>query len=163
MRLAQMLSSMTFKASAAALLLLAAHFSVGATPALAVTPYSYGALPSNANDADMNNAYATWKSRRLDTSPSCGTRVDNGLGYTYSEGMAYGALMAAYLEPNDTLLKDLWDFYAANMDPRGVMNWSVAGNSCGNNGSNAATDADLDVAAALIRASRRWPASPNNW
>src|SRR6185369_3685815 len=77
----------------------------------AVTAYPYGTLPTGAADADMTAAYANWKSRRV-VAASCGSRVDNGGGATYSEGMGYGMIMAAYLEPNETLLKSFWDFYA---------------------------------------------------
>ena len=133
-----------------------------ATPGRAVTAYPYGTLPSGAADADMTAAYANWKSRRV-VAAACGSRVDNGGGATYSEGMGYGMIMAAYLEPNETLLKSFWDFYSANFDPKNLMNWSVASGSCSNNNANAATDGDLDAAIALIRAAKRWPASANNW
>ena len=132
-----------------------------ARSAPAVSPYPYGILPSMAADADLTSAYNTWKTRRV-VSAACGKRVDNG-GGTYSEGMGYGMLMAAYLEPDDVLLKSFWDFYSANMDSNGLMNWNVSSGSCSNNSAMAATDGDIDVAAALIRAAKRWPASANNW
>jgi endo-1,4-beta-D-glucanase Y len=133
-----------------------------AIPAWGVTPYPYGSLPSAASDADLTAAYNLWKSRRY-VAASCGYRVDNGVGGTYSEGMGYGMLMAAYLEPDDTMLNNLYTFFAANLDPRGVMNWNVSPSSCSNNNANGASDGDLDVALALVKAARRWPGSPNNW
>ncbi len=130
-------------------------------PALpAVTPYQYGQLPSVASDADLTSAYNTWKTRRL-RSITCGQSmlwVDNGSSQAFSEGQAYGLLMAAYLDANSADFTRLWRFYELKDNSRGLMNWRVPGDCGGDNGANAATDADLDAAIALIRAQRRWPA-----
>lgn len=133
--------------------------------AQAVTAYPYGTLPSGASDTDVTNAYNTWKSRRVVTA-SCGSSVNYGGGSTVSEGMGYGMLMAAYLESNDTLLAQFYQFYSSNLNTNGVMNWKVGDTSCNNSnvqGTNGATDGDLDVALALVKAAKRWPASSNNW
>jgi plastocyanin/endo-1,4-beta-D-glucanase Y len=125
----------------------------------AVTPYVYGMLPTSASDADLNSAYSLWKARRFKTL-TCGQPmawVDRGDGNAVSEGVAYGMLMAAYLDANSSDFAKLYNFYALKKDSHGLMNWLVPGNCAGDNGANAATDADLDVALALIRAHRRWP------
>jgi plastocyanin len=132
-------------------------------PLAAVTPYQYGQLPTSAADADLTNAYNTWKSRHL-KSITCGSSmawVDNGSSQALSEGMGYGMLMAAYLDTDDTGLAALDRFYTMKKDSHGLMDWRVPGDCSGDNGANAATDGDLDVALAYIRASRRWPA--NGW
>ena len=124
--------------------------------------YPFGSLTASANVADLNAAYATWKARRLSAGSCANTLcVIQGGSTVVSEGMGYGMLMAAYLDPDDTSLTKLWNFYSANMDPNGLMNWSVQTSTCSNNGANAATDGDLDVALALLQANKRWPA--NGW
>jgi endo-1,4-beta-D-glucanase Y len=59
---------------------------------------------------------------------------------------------------DQTLFDGLWKFYQDHLDKNGLMNWKTA--KCeapGNNNANAATDADLDAAMALLQASSRWP------
>jgi endo-1,4-beta-D-glucanase Y len=47
-----------------------------------------------------------------------------------------------------------------HLDENGLMNWTTGlCDAPGNNMANAATDADLDAAMALIQAARRWPDS----
>lgn len=127
----------------------------------AVTPYTHGILPTIAADADLTSAYSAWKTRHL-KAITCGSAmeyVDNGRGFNqvFSEGQAYGLLMAAYMDPDSTSFAKLWAFYALRMDSHGLMNWQGPNDCTGNNGQNAATDGDLDAAIALIRAHRRWP------
>ena len=126
----------------------------------AVAPYQYGKLPSGASDADVASAYSTWHSRRLKTLTNCNGQsakyVDNG-GSVYSEGQAYGLLMAANLDASSSVnFAQLWRYYKSHLDGNGLMEWNP-GYNCTYGGGNAAADADLDAAAALITAARRWP------
>ncbi len=128
--------------------------------------YSFGLKPDGANDAAVSTAYTYWKSNYVTSNGACaGRRVifdyypGTGRGKedksrTVSEGIGYGMLIAAYMNDRN-LLDDLWAFYKANRNGNGVMNWRID-NTCNATGQNGATDAELDVAMALIVASYQW-------
>ena len=111
---------------------------------------------SNASGA-VQSAYTSWKSAYL-TSAGTGLRVtrpENG-GDTVSEGIAYGMLMAVYLNDRATF-DGLWTYAKSHMDGMGLMNWHL--NSDGTiaaQGMGSATDADEDMAWALLMASAQW-------
>jgi endo-1,4-beta-D-glucanase Y len=73
---------------------------------------------------------------------------------TVSEGIAYGMLFAAYAN-DKTTFDGLWAYAQKHVNSNGVMNWRIdaSGNTTGWNG---ATDADEDIAAALIAADITW-------
>lgn len=79
--------------------------------------------------------------------------------YTVSEGIGYGMLLMVYMDnaTNDTRAKfdKLWAYYNAFLDGHGLMNWKVEG-FIGEAGYGAATDAELDVALALMMAYKQW-------
>ena len=125
--------------------------------------YPFGVMPSGANTADAVTAYNNFKTTYFTTDCS-GTeiRVRNnpGSNTTVSEGMGYGMLMAAYLEPDSTgvsVVQALLNFVNANADSHGLMNWQVTCGGPTGGGANAATDGDEDIALALIEANNRWP------
>jgi endo-1,4-beta-D-glucanase Y len=121
---------------------------------------SFGISPQGASRQHALDAYAAFK---RDYFVDCGdgrTRVASGIGSqeTFSEGMGYGMLMVAYLEPDATgpaLLSSLLALVTSKLDANGLMHWKV---SCSEIwGQNAATDGDLDYALALVQGERRWP------
>jgi endo-1,4-beta-D-glucanase Y len=119
----------------------------------------HGIAPSNANQQHARDAYASFKTNYF---ADCGAnkRVATGKdsAETFSEGMGYGMLMVAYLEPDATgpnLMKQLLAFVNSKLDPDGLMHWKVSCTEVW--GQNAATDGDLDYTLALIQAERRWP------
>lgn len=125
--------------------------------------YPYGVMPSGASTADATSAYSTFKTDYFATDCS-GTEIrvrDNpGSSTTKSEGMGYGMLMAAYLEPDATgvsVVQGLLNFVNANLDSHGMMNWWVSCSGPTGSGANAATDGDEDIAFGLIEANKRWP------
>ena len=73
-----------------------------------------------------------------------------------SEGIGYGMLMMVYFSDNETSYQSqfdkLWAFYKAGENVNGLMNWAFGNLQPYNNNANAATDAEMDVAAALIMA-----------
>jgi endo-1,4-beta-D-glucanase Y len=75
---------------------------------------------------------------------------------TTSEGMAYGMLIAVYMADKATF-DALWQYVQAHMSA-GLMSWQIssAGVSTGG-GVNSASDADEDMAWALIMADKQWP------
>ena len=82
---------------------------------------------------------------------------DKGGNNYVSEGTGYGMLMMVYFSDNTTSYQaqfdKLWAFYKAGSNQHGLMNWSFGGLNPYDNKANAATDAEMDVAAALIMAS----------
>ena len=131
---------------------------------MAVAPYDYGIVPSVANDSHLDAAYSNWKSRWRKTGPNCSgatLAVNNGnYNEVFSEGQAYGMLMASYLDSDSTDFTKLYRFYKAAFKGGGtnLMSWKVRQLTCNDKiDANIATDADLDAAAALINAHRRWP------
>jgi len=93
-----------------------------------------------------------------------GIRSNAGSSEYFSEGVGYGMLMMVYFSDNTKSYQGefdkLWAFYQASADANGLMNWKI-GNldpSLASNiwGKGAATDAEMDVAAALILAARQF-------
>jgi endo-1,4-beta-D-glucanase Y len=121
---------------------------------------TFGIRPAGAQIQHARDAYAAF---RDDFFVDCGggkTRVASAVGSeeTFSEGMGYGMLMVAYLEPDATgpaLLRQMLDFVSSKLDDQGLMHWKVGCDAVW--GENAATDGDLDYALALIQAEKRWP------
>ena len=121
--------------------------------------YDYGYQPTTVTAADVTAAYEYWKANHLE---DCGSGVyrvrwDNP-DQTVSEGIGYGMLMAVSLN-DQTVFDGLWAYYQDNLDPNGLMHWQRAGcdgTPVDQNSNNAATDADLDAAMALLMADCRW-------
>ena len=135
----------------------------GVVPFGSNTRYQYGILPTNLpSDGNYGasqkaaDAYNSWKSTYVTSCSNNTYRVifDDGSS-TVSEGIAYGMLLSVYANDKD-LFDGLWAYYQANTNANGVMNWKINGCS-GVSGSNGTTDAELDVAMALIIASEQWP------
>lgn len=128
--------------------------------------YSYGlAKPNGASDAHVQAAYQHWKTNFVTTTGACGFqrvifdyypgehRGKADGSRTVSEGIAYGMLIAAYMG-DDKLFNNLWGYYKHHRNENGVMHWMIE--SCQVIGQNGASDAELDVAMALIVASHQW-------
>ncbi len=83
--------------------------------------------------------------------------IEKDPGSYVSEGTGYGMLMMVYFSDNTTSYQaqfdKLWAFYKAGSNDHGLMNWAFGDLKPYNNNANAATDAEMDVAAALIMAS----------
>ena len=73
---------------------------------------------------------------------------------TVSEGIGYGMLFAVYMD-DPHLLENLWNYAQLYFDGNGLMHWRITP-SGSVSGSGAATDADIDMAAALIYAYAKW-------
>jgi endo-1,4-beta-D-glucanase Y len=103
-------------------------------------------------------AYDYWKSKWVTASGAGGNlRVQRdpfNNNDTVSEGIAYGMLLAVYLNDRPTF-DGLWAYAKAHMNGNGFMHWRVdaSGNVTGQNG---ATDSDEDMAWALIMAGEQW-------
>lgn len=119
-------------------------------------------------NADLSRLYNEWKAAFVTSSGAGGyRRVTVGqvpwdparTDDTYSEGIGYGMLLAAYMD-DKALLDDLWGYAKLHLNARGLMVWDVNGDGThpydSNNVYNAATDGDEDIAFALIVADKKW-------
>ncbi len=141
--------------------------------------------PTAYSNTDVQTVYDAWKSalvtnqgvgstcttcRRVIRPAEPGLQVNS----TVSEGIGYGMLIAVYMN-DQSLFDDLWRYeqahtwtYTAPYPQTGtaatsLMNWYIASDGSvasttngGQSGSGAATDADEDMAFALIMADKQW-------
>jgi endo-1,4-beta-D-glucanase Y len=136
--------------------------------------------PVAYDNEDVKKVYAAWKAD-LVTSDGAGGNLrvkrpaEPGLqqNSTVSEGIGYGMLIAVYMD-DQSLFDGLWKYEQAHTwqaCPMGgggctgtaLMNWYIAAdgntasqNSVGQDGNGAATDADEDMAFALVMADKQW-------
>lgn len=117
--------------------------------------YSNGLMATSKNSQDAKDSYDIWKTNFVESCSNSRYRVKfDDSSKTVSEGIGYGMLLSAYMG-DKTLFDGLWLYYQDNVNNNGVMNWKINGCS-GINGANGATDAELDVAFALIVADYQW-------
>jgi hypothetical protein len=118
--------------------------------------------PAAANVADARRAYDAWKSElvtsngagghlRVRRPNSPGAEVDS----TVSEGIAYGMVLAVAFG-DQILFDELWKYAKAWFNSNGLMNWYINAAGTAPLGTGGATDADEDMAWALIMAARQW-------
>lgn len=119
--------------------------------------------PARYLNSDVQAAYAKWTTDTVTSSGANGfLRIqrlssDQGApaGSTVSEGIGYGMLIAVYM--GDQMLFDqLWQYEQTNLDMNGLMNWNIGSDGKTVLGMGAATDADEDMAFALVLASKQW-------
>ncbi len=128
----------------------------------ATYPYPQGhpsancTFPSYSTDT-VETAYMNWKTKFVTSTGAAGNlRVqrDTNSNDTVSEGIGYGMLIAVFM--NDQPMFDgLWAYARSHFDGNGLMTWNFSSaNSAIGTGS--ATDADEDMAYALLMASKQW-------
>ncbi len=88
------------------------------------------------------------RARRPDT-------PDGQANSTVSEGIAYGMIIAVMVD-DQPLFDNFWQYALEFSNSRGLMSWYVAPDGGAALGSGAATDADEDMAYALVMAARQW-------
>jgi endo-1,4-beta-D-glucanase Y len=117
----------------------------------------------NYRNSQVKAAYDKWKAQTVTGDGAGGfLRVkrskEPGLepNSTVSEGIAYGMLIAVYM--NDQSLFDaLWKYEQLWLDEKGLMHWYIGANGQKPPlGEGAASDADEDMAWALVMADRQW-------
>jgi endo-1,4-beta-D-glucanase Y len=122
--------------------------------------------PKLYRNEDVQAAYTQWKNDTVTSDGAKGFRRvkrpnEPGLekDSTVSEGIAYGMLLAVYMD-DQSLFDDLWQYEQQFLDKTGLMNWYIKadGSGLGSNPSGAgpATDADEDMAFALVVADKQW-------
>lgn len=120
--------------------------------------YEYGYKSVNLDDANVLEEYNRWKANYFVSCNDTVARVDTK-GITVSEGIGYGMLIMAYMGEYDNFIK-LWNYYAQRTNEHGLMHWQYKGCSESPLSKNGATDADLDVAMALLVGTFQWPDKP---
>ncbi|HYQ01551.1 MAG TPA: glycosyl hydrolase family 8 [Polyangiaceae bacterium] len=130
-------------------------------------PFPQNRFSSNCSypkfrNADVKAAYDKWKADTVTGDGAGGfLRVkrpkDPGLedNSTVSEGIAYGMLIAVYMG-DQSLFDSLWKYEQLWLDKNGLMDWYISGNGKDRLGEGAATDADEDMAWALLMADKQW-------
>jgi endo-1,4-beta-D-glucanase Y len=137
----------------------------GAAPAPANPAMALGSCtgPTGASWLDARAAYAKWKSDLLTSDGARGfLRVlrpnsPNAIDTSNSEGIAYGMILAVALD-DQSVFDALWKYEQLFLDGNGLMNWEIdpTGSGPTSEGTGAATDADEDMAFALLWADERW-------
>jgi endo-1,4-beta-D-glucanase Y len=114
-------------------------------------------------NADVRAAFDWWKTQMV-TSEGAGGHLrvkrmpsDKGLemGSTVSEGIAYGMLIAVFMN-DQPLFDELWKYQQQWLSKHGLMDWYIAADGSKRLGEGAASDADEDIAYALVMADRQW-------
>lgn len=115
-------------------------------------------LTTNGNATSLTQmAYTTWRTSFV-TPAGGGMRVrrPGNSDDTVSEGIGYGMLAAVYMGDRGTF-DGLWTYAKSHFDAKGLMNWKItAGGGTAADGMGSATDADEDMAWALVMASNQW-------
>lgn len=127
--------------------------------------------PTGYLNQDVQAAYAKWKNDLITSSGASGFRrvqrlpSDPGLqvGSTVSEGIGYGMLIAVYMN-DQQLFDDLWKYEQLHLGscpsstcpPMELMDWYISADGSSALGTGGATDADEDMAFALVMADRQW-------
>lgn len=118
----------------------------------------YCTLTTVANaSSTVQTIYNSWKTTYV-VSASPGLRVQRpeNANDTVSEGIGYGMLAAVYMN-DQTTFDGLWTYAKAHLDSSNLMNWHLnPDGSVASGGMGSATDADEDMAWALLMASGQW-------
>lgn len=119
-------------------------------------------LAGNARSEDVIAAYELFKTTLLTADGAGGflrVRRPNSSGAqvnsTVSEGIAYGMLLAVYMDDQEVFDK-LFQYSQLWLDGYGLMHWYIDAEGTTPLGNGGATDSDEDIAWALIMADRQW-------
>jgi endo-1,4-beta-D-glucanase Y len=119
----------------------------------------------NYRNSDVSAAYQRWKTDTV-TAAGAGNHLrvqrpkDPGLdaNSTVSEGIGYGMIIAVYMN-DQPLFDELWKYEQLWLGTDGLMDWYISANGVDRLGTGAASDADEDMAWALLMADRQWGGS----
>jgi endo-1,4-beta-D-glucanase Y len=120
------------------------------------------AYPSNANPADVLSAFRAFREEIVTADGARGflrTRrpdtPDGVANSTVSEGIAYGMLISVMLG-EQALFDALYGYALEFLNENGLLCWYIAPDGEKALGTGAASDADEDIAWALVMAHRQW-------
>ncbi len=124
----------------------------------------------NFSQSDIETSYQVWKSEMIFSNNAGGNgryrvKFGDNAGQSVSEGIAYGMILTSLFD-EQTEFDGLWLFAKDHFDENNVMHWKIGapGEILGEGG---ATDAEVDMAIALINACVKtnnavWSASSMN-
>lgn len=129
-------------------------------------PGPYCKAVPGSDPADARKAYELWKKTLVMREGANGFRrvvrpdtPDGVVNSTVSEGISYGMILAVYFN-DQPLFDDLFRYSQRWANERGLMHWYInpAGTEAcpGRKDCGAASDADEDIAFALVMADRQW-------
>ncbi len=120
--------------------------------------------PTTISNSILMGRYTTWKGRMTTSmgAPAGAVRVVDPVGppanRTVSEGVGYGMLIAVSFA-DKTLFDQLWVYASAYLS-NGLMSWQIDSTGARVGGdTHSATDADEDMAWALLMADKQWGGS----
>jgi len=118
--------------------------------------------PAAADAGKVRDAYTAWKADVVTSSGAGGhlrTQRPNSPGAetnsTVSEGIAYGMMIAVFMDDR-MLFDELWKYSQLWLNGNGLMDWYINAAGTQRLGTGGATDADEDMAWALVMADRQW-------
>ena len=117
--------------------------------------HPHGNIIEYADVSMIKDHFSKWKSAWYDANQGW-IYAPEGTCSTVSEAIAYGMMIAVYIDDGSNGAKEMFDklygTWKSNGGNGGGMNWRVGCES----GSGSASDADFDAALALIMASKQW-------
>jgi endo-1,4-beta-D-glucanase Y len=123
---------------------------------------SHCQYPSLARHEDVERAFRSFRDEIVTSEGALGhlrTRrpdtPDGVANSTVSEGIAYGMVIAVMFD-DQPLFDGLWGYALHWLNPHGLMDWYIAPDGSRALGRGAASDADEDMAWALVMAERQW-------
>jgi endo-1,4-beta-D-glucanase Y len=120
--------------------------------------------PTGYRNEDVSAAYAQWKADTITAAGAAGhlrvkRPMEPGLDKdsTVSEGIGYGMIIAVFMG-DQSLFDELWKYEQtpAFLDDNQLMHWYIGADGQTVLGLNGATDADEDMAFALLMADKQW-------
>ncbi|HSQ41501.1 MAG TPA: glycosyl hydrolase family 8 [Fibrobacteraceae bacterium] len=124
---------------------------------VAPSRYTYGIQPSSVNETRLQAIYASWLAKHyVENDDQTMARITwDKEDSTVSEGIGYGMLILVAMDPEATRFSRLWNYYQNFLDGNSLMRWKVYGFETAEL-SGSASDADLDVATALLLGYAKW-------
>lgn len=123
---------------------------------------SHCTYPRQASAADARRAFENWRSEIVTSDGARGgwrTRrpdtPDGQANSTVSEGIAYGMVISVMFG-DQALFDGFWRYARCFLNKSGLMDWYIAPDGSRPLAVGAASDADEDMAWALIQADRQW-------
>lgn len=124
--------------------------------------YKYGIMPKGIDATKVQQAYESFMTLYKEQGDLARIQWDTPT-YTVSEGIGYGMLILVYMDNDKNKTQEkfnkLWNYYKKfSGSVGGLMSWKIKEFTGpeGMNDKNAATDAELDVAIALLQAYKQW-------